>query len=260
MLTNEQKQYFSTFGFLVLPELFSAQEADLIRRESERIFLKGRDGKPFDGKKRQCMIPFYEHSPELTRILEDDRIYSIGEDLLGPDFVMECTEGNLHVGDTQWHGGDPVPVGQLNIKVNFNLEPVTAETGALRVIPGSHLPGFKERMEPLVARHTDPPAMPFGVPGPDIPSFVLESQPGDVVVFPETIWHGAFGGASGRIQHAISFNTNTVTDEHVAWVRDFYNRAQPAWQPCESLINSDRPRLRRLVARLVELGFDSLPY
>ena len=259
MLTNEQKQYFSTFGFLVLPELFTAQEADLIRRESERIFLKGRDGKPFDGRKRQCMIPFFEHSPELTRILEDDRIYSIGEDLLGPDFVMECTEGNLHVGDTQWHAGDPVPVGQLNIKVNFYLEPVTAETGALRVIPGSHRPGFKERMEPLVARHTDPNAMPFGVTGPDIPSFALESQPGDVVVFPEKLWHAAFGGAPGRSQHAISFNTNMVADEHLAYVQDIYNRTRHAWRPCESMINSDRPRLRRLVARLMELGFDSTP-
>ena len=143
MLTNAQKQYFSTFGFLVLPELFTTQEADLIRRESEQIFLKGRNGEPFNEEERQSMIPFFEHSPELTRILGDDRIYSIGKDLLGPDFVMECTEGNLHVGDTQWHASDDEPDGLVNIKVTFYLEPVTAETGALRVIPGSHLPGFK---------------------------------------------------------------------------------------------------------------------
>ena len=51
------------------------------------------------------MIPFFELNPRLQWLIEDDRIYALGEDLLGPDFVLNATEGNLHVGDTQWHGG-----------------------------------------------------------------------------------------------------------------------------------------------------------
>ena len=41
----------------------------------------------------------------MASLMSDDRIYGIGEDLLGPDFVLDGTEGHQHVGDTHWHGG-----------------------------------------------------------------------------------------------------------------------------------------------------------
>ena len=261
MLTTGQKQQFDTFGFVVLRQLFTPKEVEILRHASEEILSLGRGGEPFDGHARQSVVPFFERSPELMRLIEDDRIYSIGEDLLGPDFFLEGTEGNLHVGDSQWHTGidGPDPKKPHNIKITFYLEPLTAETGALRVIPGSHQPDFRKPMEPLWAQYNDTTVMPFGVAGQDVPAFVIESKPGDVVVFPEKLWHGSFGGASGRSQHAISFHTNVVTDKHVAWLLDMYSRTKYSWRPCESMINSDRPRLRRLVARLMELGFDSTP-
>ena len=105
MLTTQQKQHFETFGFLVLRQLFTSQEIDVIRRESDAVLRENRQGKPFPGEKRQAMIPFFELNPRLQWLIEDDRIYALGEDLLGPDFILNATEGNLHVGDTQWHGG-----------------------------------------------------------------------------------------------------------------------------------------------------------
>ena len=37
MLTIQQKQHFETFGFLVLRQLFTLQEIDVIRRESDAV-------------------------------------------------------------------------------------------------------------------------------------------------------------------------------------------------------------------------------
>ena len=255
MITMEQKQHFETFGFLVLRQLFTLQEIEIVRRESDKILSENRRGEPFPGEKRQSMIPFFEMSPVLRPFIEDDRIYMLGVDLLGPDFILNATEGNLHVGDTRWHGGGPEPEPVPHIKIAFYLEPNTKETGALRVIPGSHKPGFRKLLQPLTAQHDDPTVVPFGVSGAELPSVAIESQPGDVVIFPETLWHAAFGGHPGRSQHAINFMANPVTDEEVAYVRGLYEGWNYSLHPPEPIVNSDRPRLRQMVTKLVELGF-----
>jgi hypothetical protein len=258
MLTEEQVAYYRTFGFLVLRELFTPGEIEILRNESDRLLRELRGGAEFDGKQRQAAEPFFERSPDLIKFMEDDRIHFLGEDLLGPGYVLVATEANLHVGDTQWHGGHPVdklePV--QSIKIAFYLEPTTKDTGALRVVPGSHMPEFRSSLAPLEKQYDDPKIMPFGIPGNKIPSFALETQPGDVVVFPESLWHAAFGGPPGRSQHAINFMSNPVTEEQVRYIKELYSSFQISLHPPISLIRSENPRLRGMVERLVELGFE----
>ena len=256
MLTDEQKHHYEVFGFLHLRQVLTLNEVDTIRRESDRILAKLRDRKPFPGKKRQAEIPFFEHSPVLTKFIGDDRIYMIGVDLLGPDIILNATEGNLHVGDTQWHGAVDRPHPVPAVKIAFYLEPNTKETGALRVIPGSHKPEFGKMFEPLGRQHEDPSVMPFGVPGEEIPSVVLETQPGDLVVFPERLWHGAFGGRPGRTQHAINYHANPATDEQKEALRRLYERFRFSLHPPVSLIHSESPRLRSLVERWSNLDLN----
>ena len=78
-----------------------------------------------------------------------------------------------------------------------------------------------------------------------------------MVVFTENLLHATFGGGPGRHQHAINFIANPKTDEQLAFLRQLYERHRFGFLPAESYINSDRPRLRRIVLRLVELGFES---
>ncbi|MEC7843084.1 MAG: phytanoyl-CoA dioxygenase family protein [Candidatus Latescibacterota bacterium] len=255
MLTKEQKLYFETFGFLVLRQVFDGREVDEIRRESERILLENRLGKPFHGERRQAMIPFFEYSPVLRQIMEDDRIFQLGEDLLGPGFLLNATEGNLHTGDTQWHGGGPEPELVPHIKIAFYLEPATRDTGAIRLIPGTNNPEFRQHLQPLKDQCEDSANQPFGISGADLPCQVVETEPGDLVIFPETTWHAAFGGPPGRSQHAINFMASPVTDEEIAHIKALYESWTYSLHPAAELINSDRPRLRAMVERMVELGF-----
>ena len=44
MLTPEQIAYYETFGFLVLPQLFSKDETDALREASNRTMRKLRGG------------------------------------------------------------------------------------------------------------------------------------------------------------------------------------------------------------------------
>ncbi len=45
----------------------------------------------------------------------------------------------------------------------------------------------------------------FGLEPRDVPSFALESQPGDVVFFSHQLWHASFGGRSGRRMFTLNY-------------------------------------------------------
>ena len=256
MLTPEQIAHYETFGFLVLRQVLRQDEVATICREATEILDEDRGGTPFAGEKRDSVVPFFERRPFLAQLPADDRIYGIAESLLGPDFFLLATEGSVHVGDTAWHGVGASPEVLPHVKIAFYLERLTSATGWLRIIPGSHMSKFGALLEE-VQEPGDADRLLFGVPQRDLPCVALESEPGDLVVFTEDVHHASFGGRPGRQQHGVSFMANPTTEVDVAFLRDVYSRMKYSLHPAESYINSDSPRLRRMVEPLLELGFET---
>ena len=254
MLSEDQKQFFDAFGYLVLRGVFKAEEIATIKRESDEIFREGLGVKLPTG--RAALQPFFERRPFMAGLAADDRIHCIGEDLLGPDFFLIGTEGNLHAGDTLWHGAGLWAETVKSVKIAFYPESLTAATGSLRVVPGSHRRSTPDLLEPLRHGNDNPELKPFGLPQSAVPSVALELQRGDLAVFTENILHAAFGGHDGRHQHAINFMENPTTESKEREVRDFYEVSNYSLRPSESYVNSDNPRIRRMVAKNLELGFD----
>ena len=110
----------------------------------------------FTGQKRHMVLGFVEQRPRLADLVEDDRIYDAIADLLGPDLVWITSDGNYYVGDTQWHpdAGGMLPSYHL-IKVALYLDPVRADSGCLRVIPGSHREPFHSALKALHQHRAD---------------------------------------------------------------------------------------------------------
>ena len=258
MLTSGQISHFETFGFLVLRQVLTANEVETIHRETDEIFDEARGGKPYSGK-LEVIHPFFERRPLMASLVADDRIYSIGEGLLGPDFFLDVTEGWRHTGTTTWHGGGRFAERLPDIKISFYIEPLIRDTGCLRVVPGSHIRGEPDLLEPLrvVTDTAAQDSKPYGVPQSELPSVALESRPGDVVVFTESLLHASFGGSAGRYQHAMTYVQTPVQEKDIAQVRGSYERSKYSYRPCKSSINSDNPRIRKLVAPLVEWGFEA---
>ena len=254
MLSEDQKQFFDAFGYLVLRGVFTAEEIATIKRESDEIFEEGLGIKLATG--RAALQPFFERRPFMAGLAADGRIYSIGEDLLGPDFFLIGTEGNLHAGDTFWHGAGLWDETVKSIKIAFYPESLTAATGSLRVVPGSHRRNSPDLLEPLRHGSDNPELKPFGLQQSEIPSVALGLQQGDLAVFTEHILDAAFGGHDGRHQHAINFMENPTTESKEQEVRAFYDVSSYSLRPSESYVNSDNPRIRRMVAKNLELGFD----
>src|SRR5262249_26454357 len=91
--------------------------------------------------------------------------------------------------------------------------PLDASTGALRVLPGSH-------REPIYDQMSRDPETAFGVPPDQVPAFVFQSTPGDVLVFNQHLWHAAFGGSRHRRMGIVDFHEEPQTpDEELAFQR-----------------------------------------
>ena len=256
MLTPGQIAHFETFGFVILRQVFNAEEVAIMRRESDEIFAEDRNGGPVTNT-TQYVQPFFERKPYLSTLVDDDRIYEIGVDLLGPDFILDQTEGRLRAGDTSWHGAGRAEHELRTVKINFYTGELTKDTGALRFVPGSHKASDPDLYEVLRENNDDPDYWPFGMKPSEIPCYAAESRPGDLVIFTENVLHSSFGGRPGRNQNAINFMENPKTDEQTAYIKSLYKSWKYGLRPAESYVNSDRPRIRRMVSRLAELGFET---
>ena len=142
------------------------------------------------------------------------------------------------MGDTQWHPDATEFVTGGRIKVALYLDPVTRETGCLRFIPGSHRQPLHgelgilriARMKQNIAdgvldpgildlyreQGIDVDQLVFGVQPEDLPAYAAESQPGDVVLFDQHLYHGSFGGHVGRRMFTLNYYTAPQTAEAVA--------------------------------------------
>ena len=257
MLTSEQISHFKAFGFLLLPQLFTPDEVSLMRGEAIGLLDEQREGRAFDGVATQTIMPFFERRPSIRGLLEDDRIYGTVEDLLGPGFILVLTEAHLSVGNTQWHGDNRTRGVLPNVKMGIYLESVKSDTGCLRVVPGSHRSPLFESLAPLKLQYDDPTATPLGTLGPDVPCIALESEPGDLVIFLEEIYHAAFGGRTGRPRIALNFEAAPSNDARIENMRTEYAKTTYMYRPAKSLLESDRPRLRDMAMPLHDLGFDT---
>jgi hypothetical protein len=202
-LTPQQLAFFDTFGYLGFPGLL-ADRIDRIIEEFEAVWAArggGHHGRPHDGTRRSCIVPFIDQSPYLCALLDDPRIVGIATSLLGEDFNYMGSDGNYYAGDTPWHS-DGWHKELRHIKIALYLDPLTRDTGALRVIPGSHLrqDAYANALESQT-RHSEEL---WGIPGSQVPAVALETQPGDVVCFQHNTKHAAFGGGARRRMFTIN--------------------------------------------------------
>lgn len=251
-ITSEQKAFYDAFGFLVVRQLFSAAEMEELSRTFDAMLTAERQGAPFPGTKRQSLYAIAEKSELITGLVEDDRIYKTVEALLGPDFIWLCSEGNLYVGDTKWHP-DGTRLDFTPMKVSFYLDSLTGKSGSLRVVPGTHQLPFHEDMKEVA----------HAVSGPDMPAYCIESEPGDVCFNNMNTWHAAFGGAVGRRHLALNFIPAPTEEAHTECMKENYRGlfvhqtnhqySQPGRNFTDAFLYSERPRIRRLAAKWVEL-------
>ena len=209
-LTEQQVRFFATFGYLRFPGRFAA-EAPAISAAFEQVWAAhggGHDGRAHDDQDRSSLVAFVEEHEYLSALIDDPRIDGPVSTLLGDDYNYAGSWGNLFVGDTWWHSDVGPEMRRLTIKIAFYLDPVDADTGCLRVIPGSHhgTDGYGRAVEkgaPDYYENVTDEA--WGIAAMDVPAVTLESESGDMVLFNRTIKHASFGGGTRRRMFTLNF-------------------------------------------------------
>src|SRR3954469_2596619 len=193
-ISSDQLAFFETFGYLRLPGML-ADRIGAIIEAFDQVWAErggGHQGRRHDHRQRSCVVPFIDQHPVLCTLLDDPRVHGVASQLLGDDFNYMGSDGNFYTGDTGWHSDGWHPV-QRFIKIAFYLDPLTPETGALRVIPGSHKVGdrYGEALKAACDRGYG-----FGLHGSELPAASCTIRPGDLMVFDHNTKHAAFGGGS----------------------------------------------------------------
>jgi len=171
--------------------------------------------------------------PGIRRLMDESAIAPAAAALLRSrtmryyeDVLVYVEEGWDDQGG--WHQDSPTwPLqGTQFANIWFTLEKVTAETGALRIVPGSHKGPFYEPGHLSADRMADFEQDRYlftGGPAPDVdadperfPVVTIETDPGDVVIFHPTCLHQGWGMPVGGPRRTITIR---LFGDDVSWHR-----------------------------------------
>ncbi|NKB66296.1 MAG: hypothetical protein GKR89_04475 [Candidatus Latescibacteria bacterium] len=216
--TQQQLDHFYTFGYIVFRALFSAGEMAWISREFEQVVDGKGGGRAHDGSRRTLIVPTIDHSQRLCTLLDDERIVGIAGAILGDDFNYASGDGNYYSGDTGWHPDGNYP-DLFAIKMAFYLDSLTATTGCLRVLPGSHKAGSLWRAGDISPGQAEElwGLTPDQVPG----QTFLETAPGDLAIFDHNTFHASFGGGQRRRMFTMNLTRRGHTADDIERVDQY---------------------------------------
>jgi len=209
--------YYQTFGFLVLRHFFEplliAAEIDQVMRHGPRSSFEVPRGEQIHFQYVPMMTA---ETPASLWLL--DRTETVAATLLGGPVLPTRAKGTRYWGDTSWHSDSDLPIPSLGV-VTYS-ESLREKSGALRVLPGSHRADFATTLRAFGA---------VGQPAEKLPAHVLETEPGDVIVFDEHLFHASFGGGTRR-QWRVDYIRDPASPEEKeqakAYLRELY---RPDW-------------------------------
>jgi hypothetical protein len=209
-LLPQQIAYFETFGFLRVTGLFR-DCVDLLREGFEEIFSREQPwvtNEELHLEERRSIIPaFVQRSPKLAWLLDDDRVHGVVSALMPGAYEYCESDGNLFDCESSWHPDTySAPLTRFHVKLSFYLDSLTGENGAIRMIPGTnhHRTPYARLLRRNLEHHSEIEGI-YGVRYNEIPSWTLENEPGDLIVWNFRTIHGSFNGGERRRIFSINF-------------------------------------------------------
>jgi Phytanoyl-CoA dioxygenase (PhyH) len=197
MLTTGHVDHFRTFGFTVLRG-YLADRVSALRAEADAAirdaYAATYDERVIDGISGHYLPMASRLTPvSASLVCDDPRLIGAAEQLLGGPVIPECPEGVLYFSEAGWHTDDGIGVRGLKFAAYF--DELTAGTGALRLVPGSHHPEQNARLAAYSRRRgparSEAEAAVYQA---SFPGYIADTSPGDVIAFDLHTWHASTGG------------------------------------------------------------------
>jgi len=253
-LTSEQRDQWSTDGYLHLHGVLAPDEVEFFSQELDRVrLLPGYEpGKaqlghyewmdtsksidPDGFMDRRDLLNYGQHFLDL---IDRPGLFDLLVDIMGPHIMLSMTQAivrpstDTFPGYTHTDGGEglrEIRVSEtsppLAMKAMYLLSDVAGEdAGAFTVFPGSHLRTFPWRRE-------EPPT-------PNSPGAVqLPGSAGDCYLFSHSLWHGPSPNYSGKARKTLLYNYAQM------FIRSYDHEVTP------EVTGQLTPRQRRLLGDL----------
>jgi ectoine hydroxylase-related dioxygenase (phytanoyl-CoA dioxygenase family) len=152
-----------------------------------------------------------ERTPNSLALLQ--RLAPVASAILQAPVLPSRAKATKYRGSTNWHRDSDSSLKTVSFV--FYLEAVDAESGALRVLPGSHWAAYAGAIQEY-AETADV------VPGTPIPT-----MPGDAIVLDERLFHASSGGVERR-QWRVDFVADLPGSDQA--LREYFaNQHTPGW-------------------------------
>jgi ectoine hydroxylase-related dioxygenase (phytanoyl-CoA dioxygenase family) len=201
VLTAEQKQQLRELGYLTLPGAIPPDLRAQVVTRLEALYAQegdqaGGEFKQEPGARRLANL--VDKDPLFAACIAQPLLLACVASVIGERYKLSslnARSANPHNGhDQPLHadgGALPDARGSWVCNTLWMLDDVTAENGALRVIPGSHRAGR------LPADELDDPAAPHPR------QQILTARAGDVLVLDAHLWHGGLANHTARHRRAL---------------------------------------------------------
>lgn len=233
-MTDEQRLFFETNGYLILPNALSPEELAAVRAAADRAEAIWRADPARPGGRganlEQVQAPI-EYDPVLCDLLTHPKVFPIVRELLGDDVMMIDNDYFLtsphSKSHAHWHhdvgmAGVYHPRSTLMVKVFYLLTDVPEGGGGTALIPGSH-------------RFPNDFALPKVENADDMPGHVAMTHPaGTAYLFNGRIYHAALNNRTDHIRRVLIYNYG-----------HFWMKQWQGYEPSEALKARAKTRVMR---------------
>lgn len=234
VMTDEQRLFYETNGYLVIPNALSPEELAAARAAADRAESLWRADTSRPGWRRENIEQvqaIIEYDDLFLDLMEHPKVFPLIREILGDDISMIDNDYFISPPHTRSHAGWHHDVGQpgvyhprstLMVKAFFLLSDVPENGGCTLFLPGSH-------------RYP----MDFRLPKVDRP----QEMPGHVkMAFPA----GTAYFFNGRCYHAATDNdSDTVRRVLIYNYGHFWMKVWQGYEPSERLKANARTRVRK---------------
>ena len=266
MLGDVEVGKFRAFGFAVLRGVMSATELEQLNVAYERIMAKAPTFNYFGNSGSKYIKNTHEEDIAVASLCVHPRILEVMNDIWGRPCVL--TNGNdmwLNLDETPWHSDCAVGYHIPSLQLGVYLDETTAEQGSLRVIPGTHHPEFNRAMfanfgyfeeESRGRVRLDPSTTPGAV--------AIPTQPGDIVMFDNRMYHAAFKRKDGRGRRNLFLNywpdpqDSIVARAHLIQLAGSAITEKRPYLYSKRLLSFRLPAIDAMVERFKELGIQQV--
>jgi hypothetical protein len=191
---DQQRFEFDTYGFAVLDGVLDPATSSRLASRIDRLDEQRGIDYVNDGAFARHISSVYAEDDELMGLIDHPDVLGFIESVLGSQIILgSCNARIVRPGDPlqPFHSDIPSQLRRTGAPVMVNavwmIDAFTAENGATRFVPGSHL---------LSA--ATPPS------GVTVPYEVSALGPvGSVLIFSGQCWHGGGANTSDRVRRAI---------------------------------------------------------